>query len=328
MAVPRGLSVLAGVMTGLGAALWLGAIAPLAGVIAASWGALTFVHALAVAVTAALALLVTTAGALLAADWRADVQSCQAWAQINIAPAELRLPMVAVRPGDIDPRYLSVGNNEALRRVFQAHRFAPQAFILGTLKRVSASAAATCQDDLTSQVARAVPNTRLTGATIVAASHRKAACAGRVAARARLVVNASGWQGWPGPECIVSPTAAQRHTADIIVLGSRQDEQARPFPEASAGSDISSSTEPPSCRGPPQTGHRSCAVGAAPTRPSPAPDLRSPGRRPAADALVRDNLGDHIPVCAAELDVIDTYLDHVLWDLLASSTAGSEQEQS
>jgi hypothetical protein len=42
-----------------------------------------------------------------------------------------------------------------------------------------------------------------------------------------------------------------------------------------------------------------------------------------------DNLGDNqVPVRAAELDVIETHLDHVLRDLLASSMGGSEQEQT
>ena len=91
MGGPRSLWVLAVVTTAFGAALWMGgAIAPLA----ASWAALTIVHALAMATSAALALLVTAAVALLAADWQADFQSHQAWAQVNIAAAELSLPVV------------------------------------------------------------------------------------------------------------------------------------------------------------------------------------------------------------------------------------------
>ena len=331
MVVPRGLCVLAGLMTGLGAALWLGAIAPLAGVIGASWGALTIVHALAAAATAALALLVTAAGALLAADLRAEVQSCQAWAQINVAPAEVSLPVVAVTRGDLDPRYLPTMDNEVLQRVFQARRFSAWVPMLcsterldGT-ERISAWAGGTSQDDLIGQAAQAVPRTLPAAATITAASHRRAPGAGHAAARARLVVNASAWPAWPGAECILSPTAAQRRTADIIVLGSRQVDQARPLPEGSAGSNISSSTEPPSCRGPPQAGHRSCAGRTAPAKLSPerAPHVPAP-----TDPIVGDNLGDQVPVCAAELDVIETYLDHVLLDLLASSAGGSEQEQT
>jgi hypothetical protein len=321
---------LAGVTSGFGAALSLGAIAPLAGVIAASWGALTIVHALAMAATAALALLVTAAGALLAADWRADLQSRQLWAQVNIAPAEVRLSVIAATHGDLDPRYLPGVDNEALRCLILSHRFAPRTSMLGSSKRVSASAITTSQDALIGQVVRAVPRTVPAGTTIVAASGRKAACAGRAAARARRVVNASAWRGWPGGECIVSPTPAHRHTADIIILGSRQDGQARALPEASAGSDISGSTDPPSCRGPPQAGHRSCVVGTARAKlcAEHAPRRPGAGKSPSADPIVCDNLGDQVPVCAAELDVIETYLDHVLHDVLASATGSSEQEQT
>jgi hypothetical protein len=313
-------------MTGFGAALWLGAIAPLAGVIAASWGALTIVHALAVAITTALALLVTAAGALLAADWRADAQSCQAWRQVDLPPVELSLPANAATRGDLDPFYLPAVDNEALRRVFQAHRFAPQTPMLDSRERVSASAEEASQVDLAERSARAVARTIPAAATIVAASHRKALGARRATARVRLVVNASTWRGQPGAECIVSPLAPQRHTADVIVLGSRRDDQARPLPEASASGDISSSTEPPSCRGPPQEGRPACAVGAV--SPERAPHVPSAGKWPTADPILRDNLGDQVPICARELDVIETYLDQVLRDLFASSTGGSEREQA
>jgi hypothetical protein len=36
--------------------------------------------------------------------------------------------------------------------------------------------------------------------------------------------------------------------------------------------------------------------------------------------IVRDDLGPQIPICAAELEVIKTYLGHVLDGLLAAST--------
>ena len=80
----------AGAIAGLGSALWLNVVGPFAGLVAA-WGALILVNALAIAVVAILAMLVTTAGTLLAADWRADVASRQAWAEIDVAAADLRL---------------------------------------------------------------------------------------------------------------------------------------------------------------------------------------------------------------------------------------------
>jgi hypothetical protein len=318
---------LAGVMAGFAVALWLGAVAPLAGAIVSSWGALTILHALAVAVATGLALLVATAGALLAVDWRADILSRQAWAQMNIATAELTLPIGAVSHSDFDPRYLPAVDDEALGRIFQARRCAPRAPVLGSSERVSTSVVATSEDELPGHAIRAVPGTLRAGATIVAAANRKGSCGGRAVARARLVVNGSAWWGWPGAEYTLSPILAQRHTADIVVLGSRQGDQARAPPERSAGSDVSGSTEPPSCRGPPQAGHRACAVEATSAKPAPG---RAPaaGKVPATDPMVHDNLAEQVPVCAAELDVIETYLGHVVQDLLASSMGGAGHEQT
>ncbi len=332
MTVPRSLCALAGVMAAFGGALWLSAIAPLAAVIAASWSAVTIVHALAMVATTAVVLLVTTASALLAADWRADVQSREVWAQVNFAAARLSLPAIPVPRDDLDPRYLLGVDKEELRRVFQAHRFAPGAPLFDSTERGSLNAAAASQVDLTGQAARtarAVVRTIPAAATRVAGCRREAAVSGLGAARARLVVNANAWRGWPGAECMMSPTG-QRQPADIIVLGSRRDDQSRPFPEAAAGSDTASSTEPPSCRGPPLDEARrssgKTAIAAA--------KRSSRGEGPAAhalaggDAVVGDNLGQPVPVCAAELSVIETYLGHVLDELLASPAAGSRPEQA
>ncbi len=44
--------------------------------------------------------------------------------------------------------------------------------------------------------------------------------------------------------------------------------------------------------------------------------------------MVLDNLGQPVPVCAAEVDAIETYLGDVLEELFASSKAGSEAERT
>jgi hypothetical protein len=49
------------------------------------------------------------------------------------------------------------------------------------------------------------------------------------------------------------------------------------------------------------------------------------GALPQADPVVRDNLGHPVPVCAVELDVIETYLDQALRDLLGSPTTTADQ---
>ena len=41
-----------------------------------------------------------------------------------------------------------------------------------------------------------------------------------------------------------------------------------------------------------------------------------------------DNLGDRVPVGAAELEVVETYLDDVLRDLLATVASGQDHRES
>jgi hypothetical protein len=43
-----------------------------------------------------------------------------------------------------------------------------------------------------------------------------------------------------------------------------------------------------------------------------------------ADPVVRDDLGQEVPVCAAELNVIEVYLGHLLADVFESLAADEE----
>jgi hypothetical protein len=363
MAFPRSLCVMSSAIAGLGSALWLSAIAPLVGLIGV-WGALSVVHALAVAVTAVLAILVAAAGALVAADWRADIQARQVWARLDAVAAELSLPITRMTPWEVDPRYLPAAGNEALRSVFRAHRFAsPEP----SFQAITELLAAICATRIVVASAEPIPAQTTSDAEItcnrgtsttpvsegrksdralrklassaeasIAVASRRvpplALRAERAAPRTRVVANANTWFGWPvRDECMLTRTPPGWHSADIIVLGSSRDDQAQPLRDGSTSGNIASSTEPPSCRGPPQVvQHRSCATGPTPPNLSleSAHQLPAAGALPTADPIVRDNLGHQVPVCAAELDAIETYLDQVLRDLLASSTAAAEQEQA
>jgi len=341
MAFPPTPHVLVGAIAGLGSALWLSAIAPLAGLIAASWGALTIVHAFAVAVTAVLAMLVAAAGALLAADWRAEVQGRQAWTQLEFTAVELSPPVSAETPLEIDPRYLPVADTEALWRIFRAHRVASALPVLPAI--TDAAPEITCAQGIN---ARAVSELRISDRALrKLASTVPADASNAVASRrgpplalravratppARLVANANAWSGWPARDvCVLTRTVPEWRTADIVVLSNSRDDQTRPIVDRSEGGNIASSTEPPSCRGPPQVvGHRSAAMTPAKLSDKSARQATAVGALPTADPVVQDNLGRQVPVCAAELDVIETYLDQVLRDLLASSTGGPEQEQA
>ena len=88
---------------------------------------------------------------------------------------------------------------------------------------------------------------------------------------------------------------------------------------AADGVEIASATgtQPPACRGPPRSARKPAGLG---------------GLAPCASAdealVVRDNLGHPVPVCAAEVDAIETYLGTILDELFASSKAGSEPDRA
>jgi hypothetical protein len=110
----------AGAMAGLGSALWINVVGSFAA--AAAWGAFTLVNALAIVLIAVLAMLVTAAGSLVAADWRADMASLEAWAEIATAGVEVCLLAEAAAPSNIHPCCLVGVDSERLRGVFRAHR--------------------------------------------------------------------------------------------------------------------------------------------------------------------------------------------------------------
>ncbi len=341
-----------GAAAGLGVALWLDGIVAPAGLMVASSAASTLIQALVVVATALLAMLATAAGALVTSDWQADAQSRRAWAQLGLKPAELSLRVDPETAWDIDARYLVPAANEALRPVLRAHRFAlpldayhgitdvlagiPRTRVrLSPAEPVSAQdrrdAAPKCGRDQESSTGNLsgptssrsalakLVETCTAGASKVVRSHRAAKFrVKRTASQPRLIANGHVWSERLARDARIQVS----HTADVIVLGSRQDDRARPLPAHSVGQNGSESTAPPSCRGPPQVVARQ--VRAAATT-SVQRWVERAGAVPAADPIVRDDLGQEIPIRAAELDVIETYLGHVLADLLVSSTDGSEQ---
>ena len=363
MAFPRIVDILVGAITRRGSVLWLYAIAPLAGLIGV-WGALTVVHALVVR-SPVLAALITTASALVAADWRSDADSRQAWAQIDFVAAECSPPVNAGTPWEIDPRYLPAGDSEALRSVFRAHRFVSATPALeATTHRpgaICASRTAVTSVAPLPPVAASQPAPRVAGKistsepsdlAMESSPYRKAASAScgqaplvlasrrarQQISRAeptvctvRLVANGDAWSEWLArDECILTRAPPHRHIADIVVLSrDRGDRDQRDFPGPSTCDGTVTSDEPPSCRGPPPTdGQRPRPTETVPVERSAKDSRKAPavGALRPADPIVRDNLDHQVPVSAAELDVIETYLDDVLRDLLAriDSAQGSQ----
>ena len=138
-------------------------------------------------------------------------------------------------------------------------------------------------------------------------------CAGGT--RVRLTVNAGSNWVWSG-----RALAASSYAAEVIVLASCRDAQhTRP---AEAATETVRGTQPPNCRGPPSVEQRRLARGVATM--AAAPNTSSNGND---EPLVLDSLGQPVPVCVAEMNVIETYLGDVLEELFASK-ASSDPERA
>jgi hypothetical protein len=325
MACPRTLYVAASAVAGFGSAVWVSAIGSLV------------VHVVLVPATAVVAILIAAAGALLVADWWADLESRQAWAELAPRVAEWNEAMGCEAVDRLDPAYLPALDTDAVRRVLRSHRsvvaVAPVQAIAETCSRrpaagdvSDAAPTATCSSESsTAEVARGGRIRRArahTAATLVASDRRVAfARCAEHGVPTRLVVNGSGW--W-APEWGVLTRPAPWQPARVIVIGARQGDQTTPA-EPCAGGEIGSSTEPPSCRGPPLRRRSSHAK--AVTAPKPSIDPPGAPALSAGGPVVRDDLGEPIPVIAAEVDVIETYLGPLLDELLGSRP-GSESQQA
>jgi hypothetical protein len=341
----------AAALAGLGSALWLNVVGPFAELVAA-WGALILANALAIAVVAILMMLVTTAGTLLAADWRADAARHQVWAEIGIAATELHLPARKVAPPQIDPRYLMAANGEPLRSVFDAHCFTAPAPELE---------AARCSTRIVAAPGGSVPPAKLQGVptssrkidthaasdvALIDPTCRRAATASLgqelliVASRRALKRISRAQRAVSAPRLVangrVRPEWLPRHVPSdgpighIIVLGGDRDRRV-PVHDPPTGGSIVGSVEPPNCRGPPPIAiQRSGARETPPAKLSlaGARQVHAPGTLPTSASLVVDDLGHPVPVCAAELDVIETYLSRALQDLLGQGVSVPDREKS
>jgi hypothetical protein len=144
----------------------------------------------------------------------------------------------------------------------------------------------------------------------------------------RLVANGGAW-----PEWLPRQTPSDGLIADNIVLsGDRGDRDRRErVPGSCTGGSIVGSVEPPNCRGPPSVvDQRSVARETPPAKLSleVTTQVHTASALPTSDPLVVDYLGHRVPICAAELDVIETYLDRALQDLLGSGAAAPDREKS
>jgi hypothetical protein len=276
-----------------------------------------------------------------------EAESRQAWAEIAPRWAEWKAG-VRRQSADIDTRYLAASEKEALRWVFGVHRVLPsQAAAVMDLPAAGSASQPALAQLLCTGMARECPQRSASDRGNDAAASVRDGLAGRTtfersraakslrvaagggAARStcvaggtavRLAVNAGPcWQGSGRAE------ATPGHGAEVVVLASGRDAQhARPA-DAVTEAVVAADTRPPSCRGPPSPGRQRSARSVATMTGCAAP---TPTRSPDGDLVVRDNLGQPVPICAAEVAVIETYLGDTLEELFASSKASSEPERT
>ncbi len=288
----------------------LSALAPVAGA-AVTLGTLGAVHMAVAVLIGVLATFIAFAGLLSISDWQADVQSRREWARLGLTPVHLSSAVELARESDLDARYLAPSSNEALQQVFRVYRVAAQTTCSAPAPERSAGlpsahpvpdqandASASSKADAPERAASNAVGTRATIAKTVWWKGRSRAKV--MAARVRLVANGDTW---PAP---IPPRVDK--AADIIVLSDRQREQTRPLPVASVVSNGAESTAQPTCRGPPRSRARRSAV--------------------PPDPVVCDNFGPRLPVGRAELDMLETYLERELRELLGYTKQAGDSEKA
>jgi hypothetical protein len=156
--------------------------------------------------------------------------------------------------------------------------------------------------------------------------------AGTAAVTARLVANGAWSDRLAHHRCVLKRTPPDWHVADIVVLsGDRCDRDQPKLPGPSTANCTIKIDKPPSCRGPPTTDRQRTPPTETVTVERLAEDASkvpvvSPSRP--ANPIVCDDFGRQLPVRAAELDVIETYLDHVLREVLATPGSGRDSQTS
>lgn len=344
---------LAGLLIAVGLALLL-SVAGHSWSAAATFAPLSLTDVLLTAAGLLVAAMAGVAGALVVADARADFAAAHAWQDISAELAVVGTVTETLPVHRIDERYIASPQDEGLRRILLAHRFVVP---VPSLRDVCSAAPPRANAVAAGEVDGVRSDTELlithhrpvadrkharTAATSDAASdcppppiagnvneigRRSQRSTKRRASRALLVANAGVW--WSGPvrtAVDVRRALAGGCAADVIVLADRSSRDGNP-----AHRDVSAdprTTAQPACRGPPVgVSQQQVSSGPGTIGKSFRENVQSRANAPADPAVV-DNLGDNVPVGAAELEVVEAYLDEVLRELLAAVTSGQNRGKS
>lgn len=309
--------------------------------------ALTLADALLGVLGLVLAAMTGAAGVLIAADVRADIAAARAWHDIHANAVVIATPAETAPIDRVDALYVTRPQNEDLRRILLAHRFMVPVSLNGTeslapeLVDTRAGPAGSAIKPET-QAVRIVSGVDGLGETLAApapaqlklgpqlissnamiAGGRKGHNTIRMASAAKRVANAGS--RWDSP-VFASAATSRMPGSDFgyhgIVLADRNCRG-----ENSAPADTTpepDTTAQPCCRGPPVgTGRRHVAGASAPFGQA-FRETEHSRAKPTAELVLLDNLGDRVPICEAELAVLEAYLEDVLHDVLGSADTATK----
>lgn len=290
-----------------------------------------------------LAAMTGAAGVLIAADVRADMTAAREWNDVQADAFVIAAPAETASIDRVDALYVAGPQDEGLRRILLAHRFmvpVPPPNAIGSLapKRddvrvvpagtsikpeVQAVRTVCVANSLGETLAAPAAAQRKLGPQLISSNEKSALGRNQTYAVRKVPVLkriANANTRWDWPFFATAPTSrvpGSDFGFSAIVLADRNGRD-----ETSAPSDVApepETTVQPCCRGPPVgTGRRHGADGAAHLG-KPFREIHRSRAIPPADLVVIDNLGDRIPVCQAELEVLEAYLEDVLDDMLGSS---------
>lgn len=290
-----------------------------------------------------LAAMTGAAGTLVAADVRADMAAAQAWHDIHAEAVVIAAPAPTAPTDPVDGLYVAGPQDEGLRQILLAHRFmvpVPPPNAIGSLapKRddvrvvpagtsinpeVQAVRTVCVANSLGDTLAAPAAAQRKLGPQLISSNAKSALGRNQTYAVRKVPVLkriANANTRWDWPVFATAPTSrvpGSDFGFSAIVLADRNGRY-----ETSAPSDVApepETTVQPCCRGPPVgTGRRHVACGPAHLG-KPFREIDRSRAIPPTDLVVIDNLGDRPPVCQAELEVLEAYLEDLLDDVLGSS---------
>ena len=353
MAVPRWSVAIPGACAGFVTTLALLTSEPQIGV-SVQVNSLSLSDILVVVAGLVLSMLTAIAGVLVVADVRAEYGGTTEQPAFGIELYEDFHDWRPIATSQFDPRYVTgIANAEHLK-ILLAHRVGEHPFIEKTVTKSPPMSGGHFIDDRNH--APTVDLTAIAGLgstslaivpTIVrsvrANSHTTASLGSGVAGtrhnalglqqadrrvnRLRRIANARpGWIGSADQAWASHNGWANGITAHVVVWAADDDGQVRRQLAGTAAPNITTPAQP-GCRGPP-TGDRGREApdSAGSARLSEGEKLkpRLIASATDADSVVSDNLGGAVPVAAAELDVIERYLDELLGELLADPGARTD----